>query len=234
MGKPLIHRLFPTAVAEFDCISHLQNKKAFYEAFPDHRVVMDDGGILTGEASGFIYLHNDERLAPLFNFAAECTQQYMLELRMKTELFSTAIVKSWVTLTDDNFHVPVHTHATSHFSFVYYVEIPDNSDSLSFCIDASPNEPYATAFSSKWGDNPLMKNIINDYIDINSNQWTFPVKEGKLFVFPSTLPHKTVKIGDLPKGSLRVSVAGDVLLIYKEQHPNYPTGLFDPNTWKIF
>lgn len=229
-----MHRLFPTAVGEFHCAYHYENKKCFYEAFSDHHTILEDGSIFTGESSGFIYLHNDERLSSLFSFAASCVEKYMQQLMMKTELFSIAIVKSWVSHTTNDFYIPNHIHATSHFSFVYYVEVPHNSNALTFCINASPNEPFPTAFSSDWNKDGLIKNIVTDYVDINSKQWTFPVEEGRLFVFPSNLPHQTSKFGDMPQGSSRISVAGDVLLVYKEPRPNYPTGVFDPNNWKYF
>jgi hypothetical protein len=32
----------------------------------------------------------------------------------------------------------------------------------------------------------------------------------------------------------RISLAGDVLLVFNEQSPNYSSGLFDPKTWRKF
>ena len=32
----------------------------------------------------------------------------------------------------------------------------------------------------------------------------------------------------------RISLAGDVLLVFNEENPNYATGVFDPSTWRVF
>lgn len=233
MNKPIIRKLFPTAIGEFHCDEHSFNKSVFYDVFPDHSYLLDDGSVWTGESSGFVYLHNDKRLAPLFTYVSKCIREYMQELRMRDELFSVAVVKSWVTLVDSVMYVPLHAHATSHFSFVYYIEVPHDADAISFCVEASPNQPFFDAFSSKWCSN-VTNNLVTEYIDINSNEWTFPAEEGKLLIFPSHLHHKTVKIAESRTNTKRISLAGDVLLIYKEERPNYHTGIWNPNTWNYF
>lgn len=68
---------------------------------------------------------------------------------------------------------------------------------------------------------------------LNANQSVMLVEEGQLLVFPSYLHHGTVKMGDMGNAQ-RIALAGDVLLIFNEDAPNYVTGLFDPRTWRTF
>ena len=52
-------------------------------------------------------------------------------------------------------------------------------------------------------------------------------------MFPSSVFHGTSKIGDMGTDQ-RIALAGDVLLVFNEDAPNYATGVFNPSTWRRF
>lgn len=229
--KPTIYHLFPTAVASFECDNHSEFKEAFYNQLPEHCIPHENGsGLISGEYTGKVYVHTDEKLVGLFKFVSDCITEYLNQISFDSSRVDINIVKSWISATSRDSTTPVHLHATSHLSFVYYMNIPENADPIAFQITNSPNEPYNSAFGETVG---RQKSMVLERNIFNSNRSVINVKEGQLLVFPSNLLHGTIKVGDI-EDNQRISLAGDVLLVYNEAAPNYATGLFDPKTWRKF
>lgn len=228
---PLIYNLFPTAVASFKSDNHLVYKKAFYEQLPEHCIQHESGlGLISGEYTGKVYVHTDEKLYGLFEFISTCVRGYLNQLSFDCSRVDINIVKSWLSVSAKDTTTPFHMHATSHLSFVYYMNMPKNADPIAFQINYSPNEPYPGAFSETVG---RQKSMVLERNMFNSNRSIISVEEGQCLIFPSHLSHGTIKAGDIGDEQ-RVSVAGDVLLVFNEAAPNYATGLFDPKTWRKF
>lgn len=222
--------MFPTAVGSFQCDRHDEFKKKFLERIPYHCATHENGGLYSGENSGHVYVHTDIELFELFKFISNGVQSYLEMLDFDHSRVDINIVKTWISATHLDVITPVHAHATSHLSFVYYMQMPENADVISFQTQRNPNEPYYGAFDA---GTPRQKSMVNSYNALNSNQSSLPTKEGDLIVFPSTLFHGTTKVGDMGDGQ-RIALAGDVLLVFNESKPNYATGLFDPKTWRCF
>lgn len=226
-----LHYLFPTAVASFKSDNHEKHKKAFYERMPSHCIPHESGvGLISGESSGKVYVHTDEALAGLFRFVSRCIGEYLDQLAFDKSRVDINIVKTWISATNNDTVTPVHLHATSHLSFVYYMSMPKDADAIAFQIQASPNEPFYGAFGSS---TPRQRSLVLERNALNANQSVLQVEEGQLLVFPSHLLHGTVKVGDMGDET-RISLAGDVLLVFNEEAPNYATGVFDPKTWRVF
>lgn len=228
--KSEIHLMFPTAVGSFECDRHDEFKKIFLERMPYHCAKHENGGLYSGENSGHIYVHTDIELHGLFKFISEGVKSYLEMLDYDHSRVDVNIIKTWISATDSNTVIPVHAHATSHLSFVYYMQMPENADVISFQVQRNPNEPYYGAFDA---GTPRQKPMVNGYNSLNSNQSSLATKEGELIVFPSTLFHGTTKVSE-PNKDQRIALAGDVLLVFNETKPNYATGLFDPKTWRCF
>ena len=226
-----LYYMFPTAVGSFRSENHEEYKKVFYERMPDHCIQHENGvGLISGESSGKVYVHTDEALAGLFSFVSRCINEYLDQLAFDKSRVDVNIVKTWISATNTETVTPVHAHATSHLSFVYYMNMPKDADALAFEIESSPNEPYYGAF----GDSTKrQRSMVLERNALNSNQSIVQVEEGQLLVFPSALLHGTVKVGDMADET-RISLAGDVILVYNEREPNYATGVFDPSTWRCF
>jgi hypothetical protein len=226
-----LHYLFPTVVAAFQSDNHEDYKKVFNERMPEHCIPHESGaGLISGESSGKVYVHTDEALAGFFGFVSRCVGEYLDQLAFDRSRVDINIVKTWISATDRNGLTPVHAHATSHISFVYYMDMPVGADPIAFQVMASPNEPFYGAFGAS---TPRQRSLVLERNALNANQSVIPVEEGQLLVFPSHLLHGTVKMGDIGDET-RISLAGDVLLVFNEEAPNYATGVFDPRTWRVF
>ena len=223
--------MFPTAVASFKSDNHEAYKRAFNERMPHHCVPHESSaGLISGESSGKVYVHTDEALSDLFGFVSRCVGEYLDQLAFDRSRVAINIVKTWISATNNNTVTPVHAHATSHLSFVYYMNMPKDADAIAFQIQASPNEPFYGAFGES---TPRQRSLVLERNALNANQSVLQVEEGQLLIFPSHLLHGTVKTGDIGADT-RISLAGDVLLVFNEEAPNYATGVFDPKTWRVF
>lgn len=226
-----LNYMFPTAVGSFTGGDHAGYRRMFDERMPEHCVLKEDGaGLISGESSGKVYLHTDEHLKPFFKFVSKCIAEYLEQLSFDHSRVDINIVKTWISATDSGTVTPVHAHATSHLSFVYYMQMPKDADAIAFQIQSNPNEPYYGAFG---GSAPRQRSFVLERNVLNSNQSILPVEEGQLLVFPSHLHHGTIKLGDMGDGT-RIAVAGDILLVFNEESPNYATGVFNPKTWRTF
>ena len=229
--KCTLNFMFPTVVGQFDSDNHEEYKRAFFDRLPHHCIPHESGtGLISGESSGRVYIHTDPALDALFRFISRGVAAYMNELGMDTERFDINIVKTWISVTDAKTTTPFHAHATSHFSFCYYMNMPNQADALAFVIRESPNEPFYGAFGEATPRQKSMVTVRNAY---NSNEAIVQPMEGQLLVFPSHLTHGTVKVGDMGSEQ-RTVLAGDVILVFNEENPNYATGVFDPKTWRVF
>lgn len=226
-----LNYMFPTAIGTFNNENHEQHKQVFLERMPAHCIPHESGsGMISGESSGKVYVHTDAALTNFFEFVSKGVTAYMNELRLDATRFDINIVKTWISATNAATVTPVHKHDTSHLSFVYYMQMPKDADAIAFQVNTSPNEPFYGAFTEA---TPRQRSLITERNALNSNQSVLPVVEGQLLVFPSHLYHGTVKLGDMGD-EIRIALAGDVLLVFNEEAPNYATGVFDPKTWRKF
>jgi len=224
------HFMFPTLVSAFRCERHAEFKEAAMGRLHAHCTPDDNSGLFSGEATGNVDVHTDPALAELFRFIAAGVASHLDQLSFDRSRVNINIVKTWLSATDSNTVTPVHQHATSHLSFVYYLQMPENADVIAFQIPENPNSPYHGAFDA---GTQRQKSMVLEYTAINANQSSVVTEEGELLVFPSHLLHGTRKIGDM--GNMkRISIAGDVLLVFNEERPNYATGLFNPSMWRCF
>jgi hypothetical protein len=226
-----LNYMFPTAVGSFDSDNHEEYKRVFFERMPSHCIPHESGaGLISGENTGMVYVHTDPALEAFFEFVSRCVASYTAELGLDVSRFDINIVKTWISATNNTTSTPFHRHATSHLSFVYYMNMPKEADVLMFQISELPNEPFYGAFAES---NYRQRSLVTERNWLNSNSATIVPSEGQLLVFPSHLSHGTVKIGDMGEEN-RIALAGDVLLVFNEERPNYATGLFDPKTWRKF
>ena len=96
------------------------------------------------------------------------------------ENLSFKITQSWVNLTKPGgLGHHQHTHSNSLISGVFYVSTND-IDSIVFAND------YLTF--------QTIRVNVKKYNEFNANIWRYPVKEGKLILFPSNLVHQVEPI----------------------------------------
>ena len=127
----------------------------------------------------------------------------------------------------------------AHLSFSYYINVPDE---LVFSIFFRNRE-----LGDNWNDvnNAILRVNVMEANEFNSEIYNIIPEEGDLLVFPSKLMHGVMKLDDEIKHkedpfyeiedlkTMRVCIAGDILLTYKDLQP-LPLGLQPIKNWKTF
>lgn len=225
----MIHALFPVLVYE----DKYNNPVAVKEETSKIIFKYLDSNGMSDEATGHVSMHHEEVLRPVFEFATNAAKQFISHYMIDPELFDYYVVKSWMNMIEHR-ETPRHDHADAHISFVYYINVPvNNSTPITFCNYPDRYEPFS--FMSK-NNNPSEWNLINSYA------WSFQPQEGTLFVFPARLSHYVDKHDNMPETGIhtvddfhrhRVSVAGDILLTYKDTSAK-SLGLQPIKNWRTF
>ncbi len=84
------------------------------------------------------------------------------------------ITNSWLNSTDTNQQHIIHNHSNSIFSGVYYIDVEDTVPLITF----NRMQP------------PFLLNFIpKEFTIFNAMEWSIPVENNSLIIFPSTLYH---------------------------------------------
>lgn len=84
------------------------------------------------------------------------------------------ITNSWVNETNPTQQHHLHNHSNSILSGVYYIDV---EDSLPFITFNRMQLPF------------LLNIVPKEFTMFNSTEWSIPVENGSLIIFPSTLYH---------------------------------------------
>jgi len=131
-----------------------------------------------------------------------CVLEYLPELKeqiktsvlnhIKNTLYSNInfnFTNSWATLVRQNGFSQIHVHQNSWLSGVYYPE---------------GNKGFSISFYNPVDEFWCLDGTINKYEEHNSHEWTFPVEENLLIIFPSKLRHR---INTNTSNKIRYSIA---------------------------
>lgn len=224
------HALFPTMLLEINNPDHAPIKqsveKNYYKWIQPNKLAREVDGVNT--------VHHEKSFEPIYRLAVAAARQYIIGLAIDPDRFDYYVAKSWFSILHGDDLQP-HTHADSHFGFVYYVNIPEGRNTpLDFHHREGRYEPhYLFAEMNK----PAQFNQFNSYT------WSFTPKEGDMIIFPGNLPHSVRQRADgEPKKTItsfeeyktcRVCIAGDILLIFK-QKTALDMGLQPISQWRKF
>lgn len=222
-----IFNIFPTTLYLGKSDKHHKNKKSFYDVYQKY----DFEDTTVSETSGNPLLHLDEALEDLFSDVISHVENYIYNVLSLKQIFNVAITKTWISRARDLSHeIPWHIHSTSHISFVYYINVPENSNSIHFLNYYSPN----SLFLGMYQDNELEeRRLIKNYNQENAQSFYIMPEEGNILLFPSSLRHSTQN-HDVEFDGERLSVVGDITLILKPDQFGYSMGYLDPKYWKIY
>ena len=228
------HAIFPTLISEFDYDFPYQFKETFFQNVLKH---VDENGN-SNENTGHLTIHHDENFKLLFQFISKSVKDHISAYNTDPERMDAYIVKSWLNIIRD-IQTPYHSHADAHISFVYYVNIPDDilEPIRFFPHEKGRHEPYSgfTKYANHTGKWDMF----------NAQSWEFHPREGNLLIFPASMPHDTLlKSGEVksmesqnfPLEHLmkkRISIAGDVILTFKEKTA-VAMGLQPIKNWRKF
>jgi hypothetical protein len=226
-----IVNFFPTTAYIGEIENHKQYKKDFYKIYPKFDWKEDQYNTTVSENTGNPLLHLEESLDPLFQDIIEHIKNYAHSVLMLKDIFDFTITKTWLSRSRKSKHeIPWHIHSTSHISFAYYVNMPDDSHALNFSNQHQPNSLFL-GMSSDHED--TSRKLVKEYNEINCQTFYMVPSEGDVIIFPSKTTHSTMSMNQNFNNE-RLAIVGDVSLILKEEHLSYSMGYINQKYWKTY
>lgn len=224
-------KIFPTTIYIGELPNHEENKKYFYNLYPKYDYEETEYITTVSEECGNPLLHLEPDLEPLFKNISLHIKNYIQDTLLLKDVFDITITKTWLSRTrNPEYHIPAHTHSSSHISFVYYINIPKNSHKLKFLNIHEPNSLFSDIFHGARNKDSA---FVNSYNEHNAQSFSLTPEEGTIIIFPSKLPHGTEAIDENFKGE-RLAIVGDCSLILKEDQLKYSMGYVHEKYWKKF
>ncbi len=227
------HALFPTLIGQDEYPDHSDFKEVFYKNI--FKYINENG--YSSENTGHVNIHHEEEFEDFYRYITWSISKYLDHLSIDEKTYDINIVKSWLNVIKDR-ETPNHSHADAHYSFTYYVNLPD--DAVQPIVFHTPKIPHPNeAYLAMFANNVKEWNFFNSYT------WEFTPKEGDIFVFPAHLRHHTYMKDGIPSDkessfenlekikTKRICIAGDIVLTYSEKQAK-PTGLQPVSNWKSF
>ena len=119
---------------------------------------------------------NTKELQPLLKEIINMCLKYGIDQKFKNNSV-IHISNIWANINEYKDSNSQHVHPHSIISGVYYVECPKNCGNINFRHPSSLIE-------YDW-----LKENLEEYLSTNSVNWLFPSIKGRLYLFPSWLPH---------------------------------------------
>ena len=223
-----VHLVFPTAIYTAHIKNFLKYNSIILENIGQYNFITkeshDETYRMTGEHIGKINIHHNNLFNDFFKTIIEHAQTYVNFLGIKNELFDYYVNKTWLSIIDEpGEHMVFHNHSNSDISFVYYLEVPENPDSISFKNVNKPNQLFLGMMDDS---RPIEKTFFRERNDLNYNSFFIPPHEGLLIMWPGNLPHGTIQnpySNELQKGR-RNGIAGDISLVLKPGLNDFESG----------
>ncbi len=227
------HIVFPTIVGQSEIKQTPQEKDKLLGATLDY---LNRNNGFSNESTSDVDLQTNEKFSNLYADISKKVGEYLESMNVQTDNLEINITKSWLNIVEEQ-HTPVHSHDEAHFSFSYYLNIPEGyTQAISFLKRKHPTEPFVGFF----------QNTVEAWNGENGLSFSIVPTEGTFVIFPSRLDHKTVGDGveggqylergvfDMPTlHSKRVCIAGDVILSSKQTSASY-AGLQPIGNWRTF
>jgi len=182
-----IENIFPTPVAWFE------NNSGITELQKKYLIKLKRGKNVGNEISLDRNVLENKELKVLKNWIINNINLYFEEIykpKSKVELYLT---QSWCNYTKKNQHHHKHRHPNSFISGVYYIDVNEQEDKITFF-----NDIYKQL------------NIeASEYNLYNSTSWFFNLKNNSLVLFPSSLEHMVEAVSS---NSERISLSFNTFL----------------------
>lgn len=222
MSDPKLLMLFPTTVYAEVLDDHGYYDQLFLNNL-DPYIFRNDNDVMTGEILGKVSMHHDLNFSDFYSTLAIKVRNYLNLMGVKEELFDIYITKTWLSVIDsDDYHMRVHSHTVSDISFVYYIQVPDDADVISFKHPHESSNIFNWYMDSGVGNNGFTR----EFTPSNIRSFFVEPKEGLLLLFPGQLPHGTEAspTASGPIKGRRLAVSGDINLHLKDGLLGYESG----------
>lgn len=224
MSDPTLLMLFPTTIFAEVLDDHEDYDRTIGENL-DPYIFQNRNEVMTGEILGKISMHHDPKLSDFYSTVAVKVRDYLSRMGVRDELFEIYVTKSWLSVIDtDDYHMRPHSHTVSDISFVYYVEVPEDADVISF---KHPHEVTDNVFNwYMYSKDDVDKGFLREYTPSNIRSFFIQPKQGLLLLFPGQLPHGTEpnQTASGPIKERRLAVSGDISLHLRGDLLKYETG----------
>ena len=185
MTKPEIYNVFPIPVYMTEMDRDFTKQELNFVKEQKKYCDKNEGNINTKDN----YILNRKEFKNIKKFLNKSCKDYLEKVISPKNKIELYITQSWLNYTEINQFHHVHKHPNSVVSGVLYFDSDFEKDRILFIKD----------------NHEQIKPIIDDtkYNLWNSDTWFFPVKTGKLIMFPSSTTHKVeTKKGDNTRISL--------------------------------
>ena len=218
-NKPETLYLFPTIIYR-NYLDASVYKEMFNNKLDQYDFVSTDD-VLTGEILGRSDIHHVDQFKPFYQEITINAYQYLNALGVDYELFDLYVTKSWLSIIDKpDYHMKSHSHTVSDISFVYYLNVPENADAISFSNMNLPNALFHDLLNQE-----RPNNFVKQVLPSNFNSFFIVPTEGTLIMFPGKQVHGTVpNPSGLPQSGKRVAIVGDINLYLKPGLTGYESG----------
>ena len=227
-GTATLHAMFPTLVYQSQLVDHTQYAAAFKNArqqFAFQPEIPEGGKFSAGEYHGQILLHQHKALRPFFETLANQVARYLKTLGMKPEFFEMQCLKSWFVICEpdpegNDAAMVAHNHSGSDISWVYYVDVPVDCPAIQFHAGRDLKTAlFESSFHYDWKRDE--KSAVSTFNWWNSDSWSVHPHAGDLLLFPG---HQLHSVDANHTKQNRVSVAGDIALVLREEYTSLEFG----------
>jgi uncharacterized protein (TIGR02466 family) len=139
------------------------------------------------------YILNEKPFTNIKKELDKIVQDYFNKVLSTTDAVIPYITQSWLNFTETNQYHHKHQHPNSLVSGVFYINCDDKFDKIKFF-----NNNYQT-----------IQPEIKSWNLWNSESWWFPVKDGDVIMFPSSLTHM---VENKEGTNTRISLAFNVFI----------------------
>jgi uncharacterized protein (TIGR02466 family) len=151
------------------------------------RIISNQGGWQSEDLQGIHYPLNE-----LFKSISKAVNVFASQLYLPEQ----KIDNIWININGYKDFNMEHRHPNSHLSGVYYIQTHKD------CGDITFSNPYTDIIEAYWWPYIADKNKNDPRINLS---WQMPAETGKLYVFPSWLPHRVLP--NLDKEKKRISIS---------------------------
>jgi|TARA_B100000900_G_C20499772_1_gene683212 uncharacterized protein (TIGR02466 family) len=185
MKKPIIQNLFPIPVYTTHIDRPFTNNELNFVNLQKNFVNKNDGNVSSSDN----YILNRKEFKNIKKFLDQCCKDYLEKIICPKENIKLYITQSWLNYTEENQYHHRHEHPNSVISGVLYFNCDEKNDKIKF---------------TKTNGYQQISPEIKTYNIWNSTSWWFPLKTGKLILFPSSTTHQV----DVKEGTnTRISLA---------------------------
>ena len=226
-----IFNIFPTTIYVGQMEGHEKYKSDFYKLYPKFDYEESDIDNTVSENIVKPLIHLEDTLDDLFKEVINHVRNYVCDVLEYRDIFDYAITKSWLSRArrkEDEMRC--HIHSTSHVSFAYYLNMPDNAHCIEFENICSKNILFGAMNIS---DDNKERTVVNKYNELNAQNFFLHPPEGTIALFPSSLCHGTRFTGENFSGE-RLAIVGDVTTILKDDQFGYSVGYISDKYWKKY